>query len=84
VGSQEDPVLLPSAGSCIISDDGERDTILYAVNSQAVYPFVYCVLPFILFKISVQISKIISHISIFFSDKTIHNKIYDKFDFLIG
>jgi hypothetical protein len=82
VGSQEDSVLFPSAGSCI-SDDGERDTILYTVNSQTGYPFVYCVLLFILFKKSVQICKIISHILIFCSNKINHNKIYDKIDFLI-
>jgi hypothetical protein len=80
VGSQEDPVLFPSAGSCI-SDDGERDTILYTVNSQTGYPCVYCALLFILFKKLVQICKIISHILIFFNDKTNYNKIYDNFDF---
>jgi hypothetical protein len=32
---------------------------------------------FVLFKILVQICKIISNVSIFFSDKTNHSKIYD-------
>jgi hypothetical protein len=35
--------------------------------------------PFVLFTILVQVCKFISHVSIFFSDKTNHNKIYDIF-----
>jgi hypothetical protein len=41
--------------------------------------FLCYVLSFILFKILIQICKIISYISISFSDKTHYNKIYDIF-----
>jgi hypothetical protein len=39
--------------------------------------------PFILFKILVQVCTIISYIWTLFSDKTNHNKIYNKFIFLL-
>jgi hypothetical protein len=51
--------------------------ILNCCRLAAVDFFSY-VWPFIFFKILVQICKIICQVSIFFSDKTNHNKVYDK------
>jgi uncharacterized membrane protein (DUF373 family) len=45
--------------------------------------FLCYILPFVLFKILIQICKIISYISTFFRNKTNHNKIYDFYNFLI-
>jgi hypothetical protein len=47
--------------------------IIAAIN------FLIYVWPLILFKILIQICKIISHVPIFLSDKTNYNKIYNIF-----